>query len=204
MARILVVGVVFMAAPCAFAELKPTTQPTSANAAAETNFMLSPLCVSLRRPGEPVGRASPARQSDSNDNAHRRCRDILLLADLPPWQIKSRHLPAANQPDGQITSDFPKSCQAPFAKIFCFASDPNQFTDSHRPVPEEGRWPRHQRGAGCGGRGWCQARESGPDEWRCSGRRSRVVLTPQGWRQVCEKKRRRRWQQNLVTGESAK
>src|SRR5258705_9943786 len=24
----------------------------------------------------------------------------------------------------QITSDFPKSCQAPFAKIFCFASDP--------------------------------------------------------------------------------
>ncbi len=51
--------------PCAFAELKPTRQPISANAAAETNFMLSPLCVSLRRPGEPVGRASPARQPDS-------------------------------------------------------------------------------------------------------------------------------------------
>src|SRR5580704_16938057 len=66
--RILVVGVVFIAAPCAFAELKPTRQPISANAAAETNFMLSPLCVSLRRPGEPVGRASPARQPDSNDN----------------------------------------------------------------------------------------------------------------------------------------
>src|SRR5258707_88290 len=72
MARILVVGVVFIAAPWAFAELKPTRQPTSANAAAETNFMLSPLCVSLRRPGEPVGRASPARQPDSNDNG-RRC-----------------------------------------------------------------------------------------------------------------------------------
>src|SRR5258706_16451874 len=68
MARILVVGVVFIAAPCAFAELKPTRQPISVNAAAETNFMLSPLCVSLRRPGEPVGRASPARQPDSNDN----------------------------------------------------------------------------------------------------------------------------------------
>src|SRR5207344_3522344 len=68
MARILVVGVAFIAAPCAFAELKPTRQPISANAAAETNFMLSPLCVSLRRPGEPVGRASPARQPDSNDN----------------------------------------------------------------------------------------------------------------------------------------
>src|ERR1700747_683597 len=27
-----------------------------------------PLCVSLRRPGEPVGRASPARQPDRSDN----------------------------------------------------------------------------------------------------------------------------------------
>src|SRR5271170_2952778 len=62
MARILVVGVVFIAAPCAFAELKPTRQPISAIAAARANFMSSPLCVSLRRPGEPVGRASPATQ----------------------------------------------------------------------------------------------------------------------------------------------
>src|ERR1700741_2872838 len=68
MARSLVVGVVFIAAPCAFAELKPTRQPISANAAAETNFMFSPLCVSLRRSGKPVGRASPARRPDSNDN----------------------------------------------------------------------------------------------------------------------------------------
>src|ERR1700752_4908781 len=55
MARILVVGVVFIAAPCAFAELKPTRQPISAKAAAETNFMLSPLCVSLTRLGDPLG-----------------------------------------------------------------------------------------------------------------------------------------------------
>src|SRR5262245_35117855 len=51
MARILVVGVVFIAAPCAFAELKPTRQPISANAAAETNFMLSHLCMSQERQG---------------------------------------------------------------------------------------------------------------------------------------------------------
>jgi hypothetical protein len=89
--------------------------------------MLSPLCVSLRRPGEPVEIASPARQPDSNDNPRRRCRDILLLADLPPWQIKFLHWAAANQPDGQITSDFQKWCQAPFAKIFRFAPDPNQL-----------------------------------------------------------------------------
>src|SRR5712672_618737 len=35
-------------------------------------------------------------------------------------------------------------------------------------------------------------------------RRSRVVLAPQCRRQVCEKKRRRRCQTSLVTGESAK
>src|SRR5258705_6117137 len=56
-------------------------------------------------------------------------------------------------PDGQITSDFQKSCQAPFAKIFLFSPEANQFTDSPRLVPTEGRCARHQRGAGCGGRG---------------------------------------------------
>src|SRR6266478_8053967 len=34
---------------------------------------------------------------------------------------------AANQPDGQITSDFQKWCQAPKSKIFLFSPDPNQF-----------------------------------------------------------------------------
>ena len=42
-------------------------------------------------------------------------------------------------PDGQITSDYQKSCQAPESKIFLFSPDPNQFTDSCRPVPQEGR-----------------------------------------------------------------
>src|SRR5204863_1171444 len=92
-------------------------------------------------------------------------------------------------PDGQITSDFQKSCQAPFAKIFLFSPDPNQFTDSHCPVPTEGRCARHQRGAGCGGRG--------------SARDERGLLAygevvwfrrPNRWRQVCDKKRRRRCQ----------
>ena len=42
------------------------------------------------------------------------------------------------------------------------------------------------------------------DETCCSGRRSRVVLTPRCWRQVCDRKRRRRCQTSLVTGESTK
>src|SRR5258706_10000964 len=53
-----------------------------------------------------------------------------------------------NLPDGQITSDFQKSCQAPFAKIFCFAFDPNQFTDSHRLVPTRGADRASSRNAG--------------------------------------------------------
>ena len=73
---------------------------------------------------------------------------LALRADLPPWQIKSGHRAAANQPDGQITSDFQKSCQAPFAKIFCFAPDPNQFTDSHRLVPTRGADRASSRNAG--------------------------------------------------------
>jgi hypothetical protein len=40
-----------------------------------------------------------------------------------------------------------------FTKIFCFAPDPNHFTDSPRPVSTRGRIARrHERGAGCGGR----------------------------------------------------
>jgi len=38
---------------------------------------------------------------------------------------------------------------------FRLPTDPNQSTDSHRPVPERGVAQRHQRGAGCGGRGQC-------------------------------------------------
>src|SRR5258707_5923945 len=52
----------------------------------------------------------------------------------------------------QITSDFQKSCQAPKSKIFHFAFYPNQFTDSRRPA-HRGACARHERGAGCDGRG---------------------------------------------------
>jgi hypothetical protein len=76
-----------------------------------------------------------------------KAQPILLLADLPPWQIKSAPWAAANQRGGQITSDFPKSRQAPKSKIFLFSLDPNQFTDSRRPVPTRGAL-RTSRNAG--------------------------------------------------------
>jgi hypothetical protein len=60
-------------------------------------------------------------------------------ADLPPCQIKSGPWAAANQPDGQITSDYQKWCQAPKSKIFLFPSDPNQMHIHRCLVPQEGR-----------------------------------------------------------------
>src|SRR6476620_2449390 len=92
-------------------------------------------------------------------------------------------------PVKQIISEFQK---------FRLTPDPNHFYIPHCPVPQRGVAQRHQRGAGCGGRG------SAFDEWRCSVRPSRVVLTPRCWRQVCDKKRRRRCQTSLVTGEITK
>src|SRR6266403_1258977 len=90
------------------------------------------------------------------------------------------------------------ACPAPFAKIFSFASDPNHFYID--PVLSQERGVAHVTNAGR------DAVDAGSalDETCCSGRSSRVVLTPQCWRQVCDKKRRRRCQTSLVTGESTK
>src|SRR5258708_28406780 len=63
----------------------------------------------------------PSGQPRQREPAFARCAKVLIL------------------PDGQITSDFQKSCQAPKSKIFLFSLDPNQFTDSRHPVPKEGR-----------------------------------------------------------------
>jgi hypothetical protein len=58
-----------------------------------------------------------------------------------------------------------------------------QITGLFLAIPSQTRAARdrHERGAGCGGRG-CAI-----DEQRSSGRRSRVVLAPRCWRQVARK-----------------
>jgi hypothetical protein len=61
------------------------------------------------------------------------------LADLPPWQIKSAPWAAANQRDGQITSDFQKSCQARNQKYFCFRPTQIRCISPDVPFPLEGR-----------------------------------------------------------------
>ncbi len=49
-------------------------------------------------------------------------------------------------PDGQITSDFQKSCQAPFAKIFLFSPDPNLGVKPVRRSAGDGVKQRGHRG----------------------------------------------------------
>src|SRR6266481_8659917 len=72
-------------------------------------------------------------------------------------------------------------------KYFCFTEYPNQCM-LQSSLPSEGRcatsstrdgmrWTRRRRKTGAASRG----------------RRSRVVLIPRRWDQVCDKKRRRRW-----------
>ena len=47
------------------------------------------------------------------------------------------------------------ACPAPSEKIFWFSETANQFYISAIPPHTEGVAQRHERGAGCGGRGWC-------------------------------------------------
>src|SRR6476646_6445086 len=82
-------------------------------------------------------------------DAFRTSRDVRLESGMRAKADVRRPLRAMgsrpNLPDGQITSDFQKSCQAPFAKIFRFAPDPNQFTDSHRLVASHPRSGVHEQ-----------------------------------------------------------
>jgi hypothetical protein len=54
-------------------------------------------------------------------------------------------------------------------------------------------------GTGCSGRGGFEKTNDAD-----RGRRSRVVLTPRRWRQICGVIRKRRWQQSPVTEKSTK
>ena len=83
-------------------------------------------------------------------------------------------------PDGQITQNPVKPARK---KYSAFQKSTNQlyiFASSH-PTRGADR-DRHERAAGCGGREAVRR-----DERKRCGRRSRVVLTPRRWRQVCGK-----------------
>ena len=57
---------------------------------------------------------------------------------------------------GKSASPRAFACPALPRKIFRFFRNANQRYTPDHPVPEEGRCARHQRGAGCGGRGGCR------------------------------------------------
>jgi hypothetical protein len=103
-------------------------------------------------------------------------------SDLPfRASTNRRGRPATKQPDGQITQN------ASSFVCFCFTeikidSRQYQLYVSRIPFQPEGRLAIvTKRGAGCGGRGRAD------NERRGCGRRSRVVLTHQCWRQVPRK-----------------
>src|SRR6478736_5794216 len=92
-----------------------------------------------------------------------------------------------------------KSCPARFAKIFSFSPDPNQFTCSHRLVPQRGaraivtnagRDAVDIDGAEDDRRLRWTAKSCGPD----------APTQVSSWRV----NRQRRWQPSMVTGESTK
>src|SRR6267378_8679389 len=106
----------------------------------------------------------------------------------------------------------------PKSLLELFASHPERGAYHDRHETRGGmRWTR-QRFARDGIAGQIERFVSGQqhaDERCCCGRRSRVVLTPRRWRQVCGRQvgptglrqnhiRRRRWQKSPVTGESTK
>jgi hypothetical protein len=62
-----------------------------------------------------------------------------------------RQWPATNRYNWQITSDYPKSCQAPESKILCFRSRPNHPHNSACLTADEGRWPSSRT---CGEMRW--------------------------------------------------
>ena len=110
---------------------------------------------------------------------------VLNVAHLfHPIDIDAPESPMPSLPDGQITSDLQNSRQALETKIFRLTRRANQWHWSRHPGPPEGRFAIvTMRWSGRDGRGRRQASF-------CAGRnaarvrRSRVVLTPQGWRQV--------------------
>src|SRR5258707_9229398 len=120
--------------------------------------------------------------------ARSRAQPILLLADLPLRQIN---------PTGKSLLIFRNRVKPRNQKYICFHLTQIRCI-SIMSRPSEGR--AHVTDVGR------DAVDAGGvlDEQCRRGRRSRVVLTPRCWRQVCDKKRRRRCQTSLVTGESAK
>jgi len=81
---------------------------------------------------------------------HRRRHGLRRLARNDKLPISA----ATNQPDGQITSDFQKSCQDPESKIFRLTRRANQRYWFARLTRREGRCARHDTR---GGMRWTRA-----------------------------------------------
>ena len=88
-------------------------------------------------------RAHHFKTSSTIDGGHAVALPTLAACELICFARKRNFVqqPATRWHDGQITSDFQKSCQAQESKIFCFRSHANQSHNSARLTADEGRWP---------------------------------------------------------------
>jgi hypothetical protein len=130
---------------------------------------------SLRRRGAPSRRMAESLRVASI------LRDAMLR--MAPQDEVGAGFTARNLPDGQITSPSADRMSSPSSKnIPIFRNRKSVYTHRHPALTRgalrgrHGRWVRDAVDA-----------DSAFDEWRESGRRSRVVLTPRRWRQVLEK-----------------
>ena len=98
----------------------------------------------------------PFQRSGASEGGHACALPTLakLRTDLLRVQAQFQHETATNQHDGQTTSDFQKSRQAPESKIFRFRSDPNQSHNAARLTRLRGARDRHERAVRCDGRWW--------------------------------------------------
>src|ERR1700720_2636158 len=100
-----------------------------------------------------------------------------------------------------LSHDLPSTIILPFFGISEMSLDGEVETGIFRFGPASSRGAfrdRHGRG-----RRDAVDMDGAADESALRGRRSRVVLPPRRWRQVCGVIRKRRWQESPVTGESA-
>ena len=128
--------------------------------------------------------ASVARMSEAISGIARKrvcsCATRFAVTCVALAQAQSRGLPATNQPDGQITADFPKLKSSQGIKNKSLNTSGKSPLQARPVSPDERGGSRSSRTRG--GMRWTRVRRK-TSAVAC-GRRSRVVLAPRCWRQV--------------------
>ena len=132
----------------------------------------------MRPPAHPSRRGLMAALQDEVGDKLPGC--CLAATCVPPVQAQSCGRVATNQPDGQITADFPKLESSQGIKNIPLNMSGKSPLQARPVSPDERGGSRSSRTRG--GMRWTEV--AAKDEPASCGRRSRVVLAPRRWRQV--------------------